>query len=626
MKKLFNIKIIFISILVIFFLVNLAFAYTSVYQANTSSISSSSSMPESLQSLANILNLLWLPFSIIAWKLMTNDLLYWQAFGIDLMLEQIWNFSRELANYILWFVFIVAIFWIFIWKTKNIWVTLGKVVLASILVNASWFIFAVIIDISSIMIIAAWSLPWWMSMDKMKDLKYCKEQVISITQDSSWFPKPLFQCEDGKEGKIWFENLYNKLNSMSWPLIYMGSSILNIDKNWWVLKTKISSSDNPDKIFDFSEMIHALIIICFVVPIIILMVISLVRLFWIWIYIGFSPLLILDYVFGSKYISAKNKNLKLSNVLWLIFQPVLVVMALSISLIFLLTLQSALSGDDSKEDVKKAIWICNDDKSLCVNEKPLITIEWYLKNNFIEEVWWIFWYLIITLLTLFMVWSLIKMSFKATEVTSWIADRAFKFVDSAFMAVPIIPTPKWLVWLWAAWMWLKTSMSKNIFWMQAAERANKLTEKINNFFWVWEFDLSQVEKREWQNKFLVASSKNTTREKIEVLENFLKYVVENKPNLIPDASPIFKELITEHMVKILGEGKIKDIFWISLWKKEHITADKLFSSPNFKKALSNIINWNVMTTKQNLDTYFKSAVSRAWDSNISRAIKDIKTK
>jgi hypothetical protein len=68
MKKLFNIKIIFISILVIFFLVNLAFAYTSVYQANTSSISSSSSssMPESLQSLANILNLLWLPFSIIA--------------------------------------------------------------------------------------------------------------------------------------------------------------------------------------------------------------------------------------------------------------------------------------------------------------------------------------------------------------------------------------------------------------------------------------------------------------------------------------------------------------------------------------------------------------------------------
>ena len=67
------------------------------------------------------------------------------------------------------------------------------------------------------------------------------------------------------------------------------------------------------KVFSFQDIVHILVLLLFIVPIILLAIIALVRVFWLWIYISFSPLIILDYVFGSKYISS-NKNLKISNV------------------------------------------------------------------------------------------------------------------------------------------------------------------------------------------------------------------------------------------------------------------------------------------------------------------------
>ena len=107
--------------------------------------------------------LLW-PLIALAWLAMDNSLIYGSFMGLDVSLWNVWQIVRSFANYTLWFMFLYWIlYWNFSWKT---WIMdlklsdfLKKILLASVLIQASWFIMMVLVDISTIMTYGIWWMP-----------------------------------------------------------------------------------------------------------------------------------------------------------------------------------------------------------------------------------------------------------------------------------------------------------------------------------------------------------------------------------------------------------------------------------------------------------------------------------
>jgi len=357
MRKKLIIKIILISIMILW-VISFSFALNNV-DANTLTDNG----PSFINRVTDLLNIVWLPFAVVAWKLFSNDLVYGSLLWIDSILWKVWSFSRMLANYTIWFIFIIWIFWYFIWKVKNIFSLLWKIVISSVLVNMSWFLLAVIIDLSTILLAAAGSLPmhlmWTSTTWPMQKIKYCS--VIEIDPITIWKnvkeKRNITVCKEWSEKEINTEDFFSKMNSLTWPLIFIWTSILNIDKNWDISPWQIKNNDSIKKSAQIRRTLHTMIVLLFVVPIVLLVIIWIIRVFWLWIYIAFSPLLVLDYVFWWK-VAGKNKNFKIANVIWLIFQPVLVVMGMWISIIFLATVQTAFIWWDSTKETKKELWIC----------------------------------------------------------------------------------------------------------------------------------------------------------------------------------------------------------------------------------------------------------------------------
>ena len=584
--------------------------------------------PSFISQIADLLNIIWLPFAIIAWKLFTNDLVYWSAFKIDAMLWHVWQFSRTIANYILWFTFIVWILLFFVWKLKDIIQLLWKIALASILVNASWFILWAILDVSTILLMAVWALPmhliWTSATAPVEKIKYCSQIEIDpqgISTASNWV-KNLTICKEWSEKQMEAEKFFKMMNNLTWPLIFIGSSILNVDKNWNIDPNQVNWNTWIKKSSKIRNMLHIMIIILFVVPIILLVIIWIIRVFWLWIYISFSPLLVLDYVFWWKYVSSKNKNLKLSNVIWLIFQPVLVVLAMWIAVIFLATVQTAFIWWNDDE-AKKALWICNE-KSLCINKKPVVTMEWSLTKNFMEEVGWAFGYIILTILSFVLMWGLIKMAFHSTEITAWIADRTFKFAEESMKTVPIIPTPWWWAGIWAMEKLISSRLMKKWFDVKATEQANKLIWGIDKIFGTGQNSIWITMETKWQNEFSHAVSRIEVQ---KTLKEFINDVKTNKPNDIVASDPYFWKVISTFFNKSLAVD--------SSWTKAVLARLKLkekdISDPNklmHNDYVKQFIRWiiirpNLLDNNTDLFTVYNQAIK--WvSSQLNDEIKDIK--
>ena len=101
------------------------------------------------------------PLLVVAWKLVDNSLVYWEIFNFDVVLWNLWNIVKNLANFTLWFMFVYYIFRYLITKDKkmNPKDLIIKSLIAWIWIQASWFIMAALIDISTIVTYSVWWLP-----------------------------------------------------------------------------------------------------------------------------------------------------------------------------------------------------------------------------------------------------------------------------------------------------------------------------------------------------------------------------------------------------------------------------------------------------------------------------------
>lgn len=103
--------------------------------------------------------IIW-PLLVLAGLSVDNTLVYWEVFHLDAVLWQVWNVMRNFANFALVFIAFYHIFkWLLKSDIKKIQDVVKNMLLAGILIQASWFLMGAVIDISTITVIWVGALP-----------------------------------------------------------------------------------------------------------------------------------------------------------------------------------------------------------------------------------------------------------------------------------------------------------------------------------------------------------------------------------------------------------------------------------------------------------------------------------
>ena len=578
----------------------LSFANVFAYSDITASFD-----PQYVYAIINFLNIIWLPFAILAGKLFSNDFIYWTFMHLDVILWKIWNFSKTFANFALAAILISSIFWLFVWKVKNIWSVLMKIWLWAILINMSWFIIWVLLDISTILIVSVWAFP--MKMINNLSIQWetsTQKMCMNLTLKNSKTPSDIISCEKKSEENINLWKMMEKMNEISGPLVYIWSSILHLSDSWDVDKNTAQNTEkwkekSVAKVLAIWTFIKLLVLVLFTVPIFILVIIWIIRLFWLWIYIWFSPFIILDQIFGWKMFASK-KEFQLKNIFWLIFQPVIVVFVMGLALIYLSTLQKVMSTSWTKNNPNKqalsSLWITWN--SMLVNDKPAITIEWNLLNGFMNSVWGFFWYTILLIMSSIILWSLLKLATKSSQITESIAENIYSFAEESLKAVPIIPIWKG-VWIWAMEMAFHRGILSKWFEEKAAQRADALTNKILKAVWVKNADIGQTELSSAENRLRILKN-GDFKTWYSNFSSDLSSVINSYGDLVPNMASNFKEMIYQYFLtlynkKIANENDLSNIWFLKRedWKLVPVKgSDELFTVPKFREFLSWLIRYN----------------------------------
>ena len=132
------------------------------------------------------------PILVVVGKLVDNSLVYGESFWFDIILWQLWVLVRNIANFALWFIFIFYIFkYLITQDTKHGPKRLIiRAVIAAVWIQASWFIMAALIDISTILTYWIGWLPisvLWTNNNDNDNLKYnpyVLKTVISVDWDN----------------------------------------------------------------------------------------------------------------------------------------------------------------------------------------------------------------------------------------------------------------------------------------------------------------------------------------------------------------------------------------------------------------------------------------------------------
>ena len=169
-----------------------------VFAQDTSNVTSQSASSqeqatkryEKMSFIQKVVYVLLYPLLAVAWKLADNSFVYWEIFWFDAVLWQLWNIVRNLANFALWFIFIYKIFE-FLIKWQKAW-DIKKLLISSLIawvwIQASWFIMAALIDVSTILAYGVWGLPItvlkenvkWTEEESLKYNPYVLKNVIYV--------------------------------------------------------------------------------------------------------------------------------------------------------------------------------------------------------------------------------------------------------------------------------------------------------------------------------------------------------------------------------------------------------------------------------------------------------------
>jgi len=160
-----------------------------------------------------VYTLIW-PILVVAWAALDNSLIYWSFLNLDVALWNLWNIMKNFANFALWFLFIFSIA-----KTlfNSIWIwqkwgdnpmtaaktTVTNTLLAWIFIQMSWFIVAMLIDLSTVLIYSV----WWLPISMLSDFGWQEQEIQNLSE------RPVLKLNtkiiENWEWNIWVTSYYS---------------------------------------------------------------------------------------------------------------------------------------------------------------------------------------------------------------------------------------------------------------------------------------------------------------------------------------------------------------------------------------------------------------------------------
>jgi len=276
---------------------------------------------------------------------------------------------------------------------------------------------------------------------------------VKLLQEMEWSTEKYERVEEFQKRCEWnvnkwwcgmfLKDLLEKSEWFVWPLVTLYVSMLNftdlhvstVGWGWW--KTSYAT------FFEFA--LKAATWIMMIIPLITLAIVLVIRVGILWVIIATSPLLIIWLVFyeeGLNSLPLWGMKLDVKSIIWLIFAPVLLVFALSISLLFLYTLQDSIY-DQEHSQVREGLgltiapWATATEE--CMNARGLFDVCYEVG---LKHPWgWVyadmFARLIMNGFGLWLVWTLVFAAINATSMTKWIAESVTKTMTWIATAIPI---------------------------------------------------------------------------------------------------------------------------------------------------------------------------------------------
>lgn len=501
-----------------------------------------------LESFVKVIYVILWPALFIAWLAMDNSLIYWEIFGIDKALFQFWQIMKNFANFALWFIFVWSILkYIFDiqWgKSKNPKDIIINLLLASVLVNTSWFAMWVLVDLSTALTVGigwlplqliwdstlskkpllgtvatiklndaigkkdtapvfhtwpganwwgtekylllcyiengkidwdekkrqttflisdvawtttnTWTRIWWNEV--VKDFCVSASNVINKwSYEAAWSPivydtslmQPVFASSlTALEGKTWCANnkacqtmasFANKTEWYQWAFYSLYASLMDLGSiHVWVPKSDTSMS--------MEAMIKIIITLAYLVPLIILAIVLVMRVWYLWLVIAFSPFIALAIVdiwwIWKKmwWMDGIWKFFNKDNVISLLMMPVVVTFVISLSIVFLWSMSQWLTtnADGSAlgiyQRVEGTSYKCYDlaITNICF-DIPVKDVGLWISDYFS----WV----LLNLFGIALMWFAVMTALKQNKITWGIAGSIGSLAQNALMWANFIPIP-----------------------------------------------------------------------------------------------------------------------------------------------------------------------------------------
>ena len=235
---------------------------------------------------------------MLAGKLMTNDIVYGSAIHLDVYLFQMWNMCKNLANYMVLLVFLYGIFKTLMGESI-MQKLLPKLLLSGVLIQASWFISGIIIDMSTIGVTAVSSvaIDLVQSTPRLKTIANASMLNIpkSVTFDKDLNLTATNDLRDAVSLETMMKDMSPSYKSLSGPMLYFGAAVFRMRDGQQLPDSQISIQT-----MTISTLVQIGLFLMFLVPIIALLVTNFIRVAYLRLWIALSPLIVLIKLFDAE--------------------------------------------------------------------------------------------------------------------------------------------------------------------------------------------------------------------------------------------------------------------------------------------------------------------------------------
>ncbi len=174
---------------------------------DTAKAPSTMALRETLNLVLKLIYLLLWPLLIVAGIALDNTLVYASVFHLDAPLWKFWNMMKNFANFALWFMVLFAIIKNLFMPKDEKWPIdiIKKTLIAGILIQASRFLMAAMVDISTIATYAV----GWLPLSVLKNTDIGKQKILTVNSEID-LDKFSSLSEKWEDFRIWYSTVYPK--------------------------------------------------------------------------------------------------------------------------------------------------------------------------------------------------------------------------------------------------------------------------------------------------------------------------------------------------------------------------------------------------------------------------------